>query len=150
MNKETKRKLNNSIRLLESILGKKIILEVSESSKNLSVESLNALSDSLDMVKQNINQTLSIIDNIDDSLITKLKGMESIIDASLTDVAEGIASITGMRTKEDYMDNESSLEESDEHGIEMTVDDAIKNMDNVKKITDKGVNIIIDDKKTSY
>lgn len=143
-----KNKLQERINLLESITGKKVILkEVNEASKNLSVESLKALSDSLDMVKQNLVQALNQVTNLgnQDIIITKLKGLDSIVDSSLTDVSEAISSLTGMQTKEDIM-----LDESDENGIEMTIDDAVKNIDNVKSFADKGVNVIIDDDKTSF
>lgn len=157
MDKDLKRKLDNSIQLLESVFGKKIMLEANEATRNLGVESLNALSDSLDMVKQNITQAMSVIQNAgnQDTIMTKLRGMTSIIDSALTDVAEGIASLTGMETKEDIMGNEmneSELNEEmevDEHGVEMTIDDAVKNIDDVKKLADKKVNITLDDKSNN-
>ena len=157
MDKDLKRKLDNSIQLLESVFGKKIMLEANEATRNLGVESLNALSDSLDMVKQNITQAMSAIQTAgnQDTIMTKLRGMTSIIDSALTDVAEGIASLTGMETKEDIIGdnmNESELNEEmevDEHGVEMTIDDAVKNIDNVKKLADKKVNITLDDKSNN-
>lgn len=140
-------KLQNSIKLLESLLGKKIILEASsDASRNLAVEALNALSDSLNMVKQNLVQAIAEVDAIgsQDIIMTKLRGMDPIIDSALTDIAESITEMTGMETQEDIM------AESDEHGVEMNTDAAVKNIEDVKKFADKGVNVILTDDEDSY
>lgn len=144
-------KIKQGIQLLEKITGKKFrLVEANEASKNLAVNTLKALSDSLDLVANNIVDAMDQIDELPDNdvMITKLKGMESVIQAALTDTAEMITTITGLQTTQNIM--EPDLEESfnpNEGSIEMSMTDATNNPDKVKKVLDKGINVKVDDPK---
>ena len=155
-----KQQLKKYIKVLESITGKRVVLQESnEASKNLAAEAMKAVSESMDMVKQQLTLAIEKCDQLThvEGIGTKLRGIDSIMDNTLMDITEIITSITGMDTKEDAMFQqeqpmeEEIMEESmgeDEKGIELGLDDAVKNIDSVKKVLEKGVNVAIKDENS--
>lgn len=143
--------INRSIKLLEKITKKKVSLnEDNEATKNLTVEALKAVSDSLDMLKQNLIQATNQVQQLagQDIALQKLRGLSSIVETSITDVSEVITNITAMQTKEDVIENpiqDPELQEDEEKGFRVKMDTAVNDIDKVAKIIDKGNNVIIDD-----
>lgn len=140
--------LDECIYILEKITRKKIILrENNEASKNMAVQSLKAVSEALDVLKQNVNTAIQQVNNLSgqDITITKLRGLSSIIDSSITDISEAITNVTGIQT----MDDETLQEDAnDKSQFIMNTDDALKDLNNVDKIIDKGNTITLTDDNT--
>ena len=148
--------IKEQLALLEKITRKKVKLsESNEANKNLAVEALNAISDTMDMLKNNIAQAIDQIRQLgnQDIIMQKLNGLNSIIDTSITDVSEAITDVTAIQTKEKVMNGQDNMsddldlheDDGDDKGFKMTTDTAIKDIDQVSKIIDKGNNIILDD-----
>ncbi len=137
--------IEEQINLLEKVTKSKVkLVENNEGIKNLAVEALNTVSDNLNMLKQNIQLATEQVDALSgqDLALTKLRGLSSIIDSAITDISEIITNVTSLQTEERVL----GLEEAeDEKGFVTSTDNAIKNIDKVSKIVDKGKNIILDD-----
>lgn len=144
--------LNKLVSLLEQITGKKVkLVESNEAIRNIASQSLNSLSESLELARQNVTTAIEKIKtlNLGDVSVTKLQGLSSILDSNITTVSEIITSVTGMQTTDDMLDD-MSIEEADDSALEMSMDDAVDNTDQVKKVIDKGMNVKIIDNDNSY
>lgn len=143
--------INKLIVLLEKITGTKVTLvESNEAMKNIASQSLNSLSESLELARQNVTTAIEKVKelNLGDISITKLQGLSSILDTNLTTVSEIITSVTGMQTTDNLLNN-NVIDEADDNAIEMSMDDAVDNTDQIKKVIDKGMNVkVIDDNNT--
>lgn len=134
MNKGLKRQ----IALLEKLTGYRVVLvENNEATKNLATESLKQVSETLDLLKSNVDMAISKLEILSgqDTPLTKLRGLSSIVDANITEVAEIIAEITGITTADDALQED----------VEMTSDEALNNVDKVKKLAQNDVNVVIND-----
>ena len=137
-------KIIKQINLLENLTNKKIkLIESNDFSINLSTEALKNVSESLDMLKQNITIAIDKLQNINDGgeSINKLKKLSSNINLSITNVAEIITNLSELQSKEGIINEDDSVDK----GVVMDSEDALKNIDNVSKFVSSGQNVIIDD-----
>ena len=140
--------IKNAVKLLESLTGKRVALkEGNEAMKNLAVEALKAVSESMEMVQQNVTIALDKVTSIDSGgMLEALQQLESSVNEDMTRVSQIIAKITGMQTEESILGEELLHEDQvDDKGVEMGLDSVVKNIDDVGKIIDKDVNVIVDD-----
>lgn len=152
----TEKLISEQLRLLEKVVGKRIKLkENNESNKNITVQALKAVSETMDMLNNQVQEAISQVQQLSgqDIILTKLHGLSSIVEASQTDVSQAITDVTAIRTSENYVsdinsdDDELHEDDSDPKGVVMGIDDATKDIDDVGKIVDSGQNVIIDDTK---
>lgn len=129
----------------KAVEGKQELNESDEASKNIAVESLKAVSETLDLLKQNVVMAQDKIRLMPDQdiIITKLNGLASIVDSAITDISESITQVTGEQTTDGSFIQEDLSD--DDKGVEMDLDTAMNNSDKLQNFTDKGQNIIIKD-----
>lgn len=138
MMKDYKQKYEAAVRLIESF-GGNFINEDTEAEKNIVVESLKSVSESLDLLDQNITIAINKIDTLGNQgeNASKLKNIEEMVDNAKTWIAEVIASVTGMR------DEEEVLGEGEDNGVIINADTALKDPRKVKQFADNDINVII-------
>ena len=84
---------------------KKRLTEADEASKNLAVESLKAISETLDMLKQNVLTAQDKIKLLSQQGIVaqKLSGLSAQVAASIIDISECITDVTAEQTTKDIL-----------------------------------------------
>ena len=136
------------------LIEKKVLKESDDATKNLAVNALKAVSETLDMLKQNVMTAQDKVRLMPEQgiIIQKLEGLSAQVEASIIDVSESITEITGEQTTSDIIESQpgNDLEEihedmGDDQGVEMDMDQALKNADKLKKFTDQKQNVIIKD-----
>lgn len=132
---------------------KKVLKEADDATKNLAVGALKAVSETLEMLKQNLLTAQDKIRLMPEQgiVIQKLEGLSAQVEASMIDVSESITEITGEQTTDEILTSQQEqpvIQEDmgdDDHGVEMGLDQALKSADKLKKFTDQNQNVIIKD-----
>lgn len=134
MNNKTK--LQEAIEKLKMISGHQVrLIESNEGVKNATLEFLRRISEDLDTTKNDIIIALEKLQDLpgQDKAKVSLKGLQAMINSGLVDVTELISDITSLES--------TNISEA----LTIDPDELVNNLDTVKKLEDKQVDIEVKD-----